>query len=122
MYNFEVGKQEQIPNDMLNIINIISGAYTSSLVDTADELSSSKNALPNMQSIIRALLECKKVDEAMKFIHLLYDLCGLEFPEEITLLEKHELAREQYLNEFLLDLEDLKYDYDFAMQGKDELF
>ncbi len=42
----------------------------------------------------------------MAVLRILYDVSGLQFPEDIQLLAEHPEARQYFLFSFLLDMED----------------
>ncbi len=92
-------------------INITAGTYATPLVDTITALSENSDSLRYMLDILKALFENKKFDEAIKFLHLLYDISGLNYPDDVSLIETNREFIEPFINEFLLDLEDLMYDY-----------
>jgi hypothetical protein len=100
-----------IPAQIEEAINVISGAYTSPLVDTIYALSGSSNSLRYVHNIIKVLYESDKCTEAMQLIHLLYDLAGFDYPNEMALIETNKQTEEIFIGEFLLDVEDLMYEY-----------
>jgi hypothetical protein len=108
----KVNEEERpLTNEVNTAVNMISGACTAPLVDMIDNMSENKNSLRYMQSITKALFESKRFDEAIKFIHLLHDISGLNYPDEIALIETNGQLTERFIGEFLLDLEDLMYEY-----------
>ncbi len=102
---------KSLAEEIKEAINIASGAYATPLVDTITALSENSDSLRYMLGILKALFENKKFDEAIKFLHLLYDISGLNYPDDVSLIETNREFIEPFVNEFLLDLEDLMYDY-----------
>ncbi len=47
----------------------------------------------------------------MLLLHSLHDLLGMEYPKDFLIIEQNEDARRILINEFLLDIDDLMYDY-----------
>ncbi len=92
-------------------INIASGTFAAPLADTIYAICESSDSLRWMLGISKALFESKKFDASIKFLHLLYDISGLNYPDEISMIENNREFTELFINELLLDLEDLMYDY-----------
>lgn len=102
---------KSLAEEIKEAINITSGTYATPLVDTITAVSENSDSLRYMLGILKALFENKKFDEAIKFLHLLYDISGLNYPDDVSLIETNREFIESFMNEFLLDLEDLMYDY-----------
>lgn len=47
----------------------------------------------------------------LAILRVLYDVVGMEFPEEVELLASHSEARQYFLFSFLLDMEDCMQDF-----------
>ena len=104
-------EKNAIPTEVLEAINHISGAYTSVLIDAISDFTENADSLICMQSIIRKLYENENFTETMQFLRMMYDICGLEYPQELVLIESSTPAIEVFINEFLLDFEDVILDY-----------
>jgi hypothetical protein len=47
----------------------------------------------------------------MAVLHILYDVLGLQFLEDVELLADHPEARQYFLFSFLMDMEDCMHDF-----------
>jgi hypothetical protein len=111
MVNEKNTKSEELNNDAKLSINFMSGRYATIFWDSIHAMSESAETVENFGKLIGILLEEGKDKEAMLLIRSLYDLMGMVFPEEISLIEKDDNTRIYFINEFLLDCEDLLLEY-----------
>ena len=90
-----------------NKINLISGAMTAPLVEAIWAFT--ENDAEAMERILATLNHLYHNDHEVEMIavlRILYDVCGLQFPEDVELLAEHAEARQYFLFSFLLDMED----------------
>ena len=89
--------------DVKSTVNLISGAYTLPLID---KLFSNSQRIENMDDIyfsITALVDTDRISEAFHMIRGLFGIAGMEYPQEITQLEKSEELQESFVSEFIFD-------------------
>ena len=88
-------------------INLISGAMTTPLLETIWTFSGyDTEAMERVSAIFTNLYHEGREAEMMAVLRILYDLSGLQFPEDVELLATHPEARQYFLISFLLDMED----------------
>lgn len=104
-------KTVNVPLFVQEAINHVSGEYAAQFWDGIYDMSGNPEAVENIGEVIGALHLESRDKEAMLLIHALYDLMGVVYPIEIAIIEEHEEAKKIFIDEFLLDLEDLMYDY-----------
>ncbi|MBA1335640.1 MAG: hypothetical protein HPY66_1266 [Firmicutes bacterium] len=93
-------------------INLISGALTSPLLETIWTFSSFNiEAINRISSILTKLHSENRGTEMLDILRILYDVVGMEFPEDVDLLATHPGARQYFLFSFLLDMEDCMQDF-----------
>ena len=90
-----------------NLINMISGIYTSPLWEEVRYYASSLATLRKIQKAITALQECGKSAEAFGLVIALHDLTDLDAPEAITGLEPFPDGIKVFMDEFIADTNDL---------------
>jgi hypothetical protein len=92
-------------------INLISGAMTAPLIETIWTFSGyDTEAMERVSAIFTNLYHGGREAEMMAVLRILYDLSGLQFPEDVELLATHPEARQYFLISFLLDMEDCMQD------------
>jgi len=92
-------------------INLISGAMTAPLIETIWTFSGyDTEAMERVSAIFTNLYHEGREAEMMAVLRILYDLSGLQFPEDVELLATHPEARQYFLISFLLDMEDCMQD------------
>jgi len=92
-------------------INLISGAMTAPLIQTIWTFSGyDTEAMERVSAIFTNLYHGGREAEMMAVLRILYDLSGLQFPEDVELLATHPEARQYFLISFLLDMEDCMQD------------
>lgn len=99
------------------VINQVSGAYSTPFWDGVYSVTESLQTLREINGTMDALHECGKDAEAYHLILALYDLAAIEVPASIMELEPYPDAVERFIGEFLMDVEDLMYDYESEAQG-----
>ena len=93
-------------------INLIPGAITAPLIETIwtftdNDIKAIERILATLSSLFQ---ECHEV-EMMAVLRILYDLCGLQFPEDVELMAENPESRNYFLFSFLLDMEDCMQEF-----------
>jgi hypothetical protein len=92
-------------------INLISGAVTSPLLETLFIFSGNDvGAMGRVSAIFTHLYSEGREVEMLAVLRILYDVVGLQFPEDVALLATHSEARHYFLFSFLLDMDDVLQD------------
>lgn len=90
-----------------NKINLISGAETAPLVEMLWTFSANdKCSMERISVLFTHLYEKDHEAEMLAILRILYDVVGMEFPEDIEHIGVHPDARQYFLFSFLLDMED----------------
>lgn len=93
-------------------INLISGATTAPLLETIWTFSGyNVEAMNRLSDILKQLYSAGKESEMLDILRIIYDVVGMEFPEEVELLADHPEARQYFLFSFLLDMDDFMQDF-----------
>ena len=87
MSSSTIEKKDNTMPSAANLINMISGIYTSPLWEEVRYYASSLATLRKIQKAIIALQECGKSAEAFGLVIALHDLTDLDVPEAIMGLE-----------------------------------
>ena len=96
----------------IEVINQVSGSYSAPFWDGLLAVTESLDTVKAAKTAIEALHSEKKYTVAYHLILALYDLAAIEIPMAIIELEPYQEGVEQFINEFLLDVEDLMFDYE----------
>lgn len=93
-------------------INLISGAMTAPFLETILTFSDNNiEAINRLTDILTQLYSASREIEMLAILRILYDVVGMEFPEDVELLASHPEARQYFLFSFLLDVEDCMQDF-----------
>jgi len=93
-------------------INLISGAMTAPLIEAIWTFSGyDTEAMERVSAIFTNLYHGGREAEMMAVLHILYDVLGLQFLEDVELLADHPEARQYFLFSFLMDMEDCMHDF-----------
>lgn len=93
-------------------INLISGATTAPLLETIWTFSGyNVEAMNRLSDILKQLYSAGKESEMLDILRIVYDVVGMEFPEDVELLADHPEARQYFLFSFLLDMDDYLSEY-----------
>ena len=111
-HNATEKKQKTAMPSTADLINMISGAYTSPLWDELRYYASSLDTLRRIQTAIIALQECGKSTEAFGLIISLHDLTDLDVPEAVAGLEPFPDGIKMFVDEFIADTKDLMCDFE----------
>lgn len=93
-------------------INLISGTITAPLIEMV-WISSGYDAktIERISTTLTHLYKKNQQAEMMAVLRILYDVLGLQFPEDVELLADHLEARQYFLFSFLMDMEDCMHDF-----------
>ncbi len=95
-----------------NKINLISGAMTSPLAEAIWTFTENDTeAMERILATLSHLYHKNHEAEMMAILRILYDVSGLQFPEDVALIAEHPEARQYFLFSFLLDMEDCMQDF-----------
>ena len=97
---------------VMEIINQVSGIYSAPFWDGLLAVTESLDTVRAVKDAIDVLHGEKKDSEAYRLILALHDLAAIETPMSIIELEPYPEGVEQFISEFLLDVEDLMIDYE----------
>ena len=88
-------------------INLISGTMAAPLIENIFLFSGcDAEAMRRVSMIFSRFYTENREAEMMAVLHILYDISGLKFPQEVELLASHLKARQYFLFSFILDMED----------------
>ncbi|MGI6776764.1 MAG: hypothetical protein ACOX7R_01670, partial [Acetivibrionales bacterium] len=93
-------------------ISLITGAITAPLIEM-DWISSGYDAktIERISTTLTHLYKKNQQIEMMSVLRILYDVLGLQFPEDVELLADHPEARQYFLFSFLIDMGDCIHNF-----------
>lgn len=92
-------------------INLISGAMTAPLFETLFTFSGNDaGAMNRISDFFTSLYNEGRETDILAVLRILYDVSGMQFPEDVGLLAEHPEARRYFLFSFLLDMDDVLQD------------
>ncbi len=94
---------EEMENGMKNMLNAMSGAYTSPLIDKLFPAGEKVSDMEGIYSALAALLETGRVTEAMQMVRGLFGIAGEEYPYLIEALGRQKEMQGFFISEFLAD-------------------
>ena len=98
------------PNNMtIEIINQVSGAIMSTLVDKMSKKISA-DEVRNLYSSLEFMIENERTQEAFSLLHTIIKTSGVRLPEEYRCIVDSEKLRADFVEEAVADLEDILYD------------
>lgn len=98
------------PNNMtIEIINQVSGAIMSTLVDKMSKKVSA-DEVRNLYSSLEFMIENERPQEAFSLLHTIIKTSGVRLPEEYRCIVDSEKLRADFVEEAVADLEDILYD------------
>lgn len=68
-------------------------------------------AINRISTVLTKLYSENRGNEMLDILRILYDVVGIEFPEDVDLLATHPGARQYFLFSFLLDMDDCMHDF-----------
>ena len=108
-----IGKGILLPSGAISEdkINLISGAMTAPLFETLFTFSGNDaGAMNRISDFFTSLYNEGRETDILAVLRILYDVSGLQFPENVELLADHPEARRYFLFSFLLDMDDVLQD------------
>ena len=101
-------------NMTIEIINQVSGAIMSTLVDKMSKKVSA-DEVRNLYSSLEFLYENELKQEAFSMLHIIIKTSGVRIPEEYRCIIDNEKLRADFVEEAIADLEDIMYDLEWYM-------
>ncbi|AFV01099.1 MULTISPECIES: hypothetical protein [unclassified Dehalobacter] len=100
-------------------INLISGATTAPLIETIWTFSGNNiEAINRISDMLTKLYSTSRGSEMLDILRILFDVVGMEFPEDVNLLATHPKAQRYFLFSFLLDMDDCMQDFMPDVKGE----
>lgn len=96
-------EKEVVGDDVKNVLNILSGAYTIPLIDKLFPEQKKISDLQDIYSALAALKETGRILEAIHMIRGLFGIAGVEYPYLVAAFENQKERQEFFLSEFLED-------------------
>ena len=96
-------------NMTIEIINQVSGAIMSTLVDKMSK-KVSVDEVRNLYSSLEFMIENERTQEAFSLLHTIIKTSGVRLPEEYRCIVDSEKLRADFVEEAVADLEDILYD------------
>ena len=96
-------------NMTIEIINQVSGAIMSTLVDKMSKKVSA-DEVRNLYSSLEFMIENERTQEAFSLLHTIIKTSGVRLPEEYRCIVDSEKLRADFVEEAVADLEDILYD------------
>ena len=98
-------------NMTIEIINQVSGAIMSTLVDKMSKKVSA-DEVRNLYSSLEFMIENERTQEAFSLLHTIIKTSGVRLPEEYRCIVDSEKLRADFVEEAMADLEDILLDYE----------
>lgn len=96
----------------IELISNVSGTYSAPFWDGLREVTGTLDTVRKIRSVLETLGSTGNETEAYNLILAVYDLIAVETPLDIIELEPYPDAIKQFISEFLLDIDDLMFDYE----------
>ena len=96
----------------IELISNVSGVYSAPFWDGLREVTGTLDTVRKIRSVLETLGSTGNETEAYNLILAVYDLIAVETPLDIIGLEPYPDAIKQFISEFLLDIDDLMFDYE----------
>jgi hypothetical protein len=113
MNNAQIRESVGIDPVVLESVNQISGAHAAFFWDMFYGTSESIIAIENMKTVLAFLYNGDNFTEAFMLIRSYYELLGIDWPDEMAIIEKIDELKEPFVYEFLLDAEDIILDFKY---------
>ena len=98
-------------NMTIEIINQVSGAIMSTLVDKMSKKVSA-DEVRNLYSSLEFMIENERTQEAFSLLHTIIKTSGVRLPEEYRCIVDSGKLRADFVEEAMADLEDILLDYE----------
>ena len=102
-------KKERMTNMNIQIVNTLSGAIISLVVDKLCKKVSAEE-VSNLYNSLEFLNENELTQEAFSLLHIIIKTSGVRLPEEYRCIVDNEKLRAYFVEEAIADLEDILYD------------
>lgn len=102
-------KKERMTNMNIQIVNALSGAIISLVVDKLCKKVSAEE-VSNLYNSLEFLNENELTQEAFSLLHIIIKTSGVCLPEEYRCIVDNEKLRADFVEEAIADLEDILYD------------
>ena len=102
-------KKERMTNMNIQIVNALSGAIISLVVDKLCKKVSAEE-VSNLYNSLEFLNENELTQEAFSLLHIIIKTSGVRLPEEYRCIVDNEKLRADFVEEAIADLEDILYD------------
>jgi hypothetical protein len=88
-------------------LELISGASTSALWETLEDILTSEDSPAHIHYVLRTLHDCGNDKAAFSLVRILYDISGITLPDVVEELDKNDDTRSAYAMELLADIESI---------------
>lgn len=102
-------KKERMTNMNIQIVNALSGAIISLVVDKLCKKVSAEE-VSNLYNSLEFLNENELTQEAFSLLHIIIKTSGVCLPEKYRCIVDNEKLRADFVEEAIADLEDILYD------------
>ena len=103
-------------------INLISGTMTAPLLETIWTFSGNNSeGMNRILNIFSQFYNAGREIDMLAILQILFDVVGMDLPDDVELLAGHPEARQYFLFSFVLDMEDCIQDLrdEFIIEGND---
>lgn len=102
-------KKERMTNMNIQMVNALSGAIISPMVDKLCKKVSVEE-VRNLYSSLEFMIENEMTQDAFSLLHIIIKTSGIRLPEEYRCIVDNEKLRADFVEEAISDLEDILYD------------
>ena len=102
-------KKERMTNMNIQIVNTLSGAIISPMVDKLCKKVSAEE-VRILYSSLEFMIENEMTQDAFSLLHIIIKTSGVRLPEEYRCIVDNEKLRAYFVEEAIADLEDILYD------------
>ena len=102
-------KKERMTNMNIQMVNALSGAIMSPVVDKMSKKVSAEE-VGNLYSSIEFMIENEMTQEVFSLLHIIIKTSGVRLPEEYRCIADNEKLQAYFVEEAIADLEDILYD------------
>ena len=107
MNQITINSITEIDPVIIERINHLSGAHAALFWDVLYGTSESIIAIKNTEAVLDFLYYSHNTNEAFVLIRAYYELLGIDWPEELLILEQSDELKELLIYEFLQDADDI---------------
>ena len=102
-------KKERMTNMNIQMVNALSGAIISPMVDKLCKKVSAEE-VRILYSSLEFMIENEMTQDAFSLLHIIIKTSGVRLPEEYRCIVDNEKLRAYFVEEAIADLEDILYD------------